>query len=76
MILDLIMPHMDGIETYKQIVSLYKRLPVLISSGYSSDSQFMTFLQDHKVPFISKPYSKQELLHHVEVLLAKESIVF
>jgi len=65
-ILDLMMPKMGGEETLEHMKRQYPDIPVVIASGYSSESlnQQMKFQQYDG--FIEKPYT---LLHLEEVII-------
>jgi PAS domain S-box-containing protein len=61
-ILDLTMPKLDGREVYKQIRSMHKTVPVLLTSGYH-ESQFCINSSDHDShsAFIQKPFVPNSL---------------
>ena len=56
-ILDMIMPDMDGGITFDRIRAIMPRIPVLLSSGYSQDNQALAILQKGCNGFIQKPYT-------------------
>lgn len=60
-ILDMIMPDMDGGKVFDHIKTFYPDLPVLLSSGYSIDGQAATIMQKGCNDFIQKPFNIQEL---------------
>ena len=60
-ILDLIMPGMDGGMTFDRIRDIQPEMPVLISSGYAIDGQATEILNRGCNGFIQKPYSLSEL---------------
>ena len=68
-ILDLNMPGMDGLETLERLRSLRRDLPVLIATGYADERLRGRILQNHKVGFITKPYSAQEVQEALNQLL-------
>ncbi|MBD3180587.1 MAG: response regulator [Candidatus Latescibacteria bacterium] len=55
-VLDLVMPEMNGQELFRRIRKSYKELPVIISSGYSEDQVVRRLLRDGAVSFLNKPY--------------------
>lgn len=60
-ILDLIMPGLDGSETFDLIRELYPLKPILISSGYAIDGQAKELLRKGRCSFIQKPYGMSEI---------------
>lgn len=68
-ILDMIMPKMDGPETYKRLKEMNPSLKILITSGYSHDSQnYKEFLNGIE-GFIQKPYKIDTLTKEVREIL-------
>ncbi len=72
-ILDLIMPKMNGIEVYNKIINQWGETRVLFSSGYSSE---ISKVMDNGDDFytISKPYAPAILLRAVREALDSEKI--
>jgi signal transduction histidine kinase/ActR/RegA family two-component response regulator len=68
-ILDLIMPGMDGNQTFERIRTLEPTMRVLLSSGYALDDQAETLLKKGCRGFIQKPFTLQELSHKVRAVL-------
>ena len=64
-ILDLIMPEMNGSETYDQLKAIDPCIRVLFSSGYSMDGVANDILQCDSVGFIQKPFNIEKLSHNV-----------
>ncbi len=64
-ILDLIMPEMDGVETFEALRAIDDDVRVLISSGYSKDERVERMLSRGKVGFVSKPFDAAALAEHV-----------
>lgn len=71
-ILDMIMPKIDGVETYKRLKRLNPSLKILISSGYSHDSHDYAVFQNGIEGFIQKPYKIGELTKKVRQILDKK----
>lgn len=63
--LDLIMPHMDGMETLRQIQTINPDVLVIIVSGYSDNTDSPKLAEyrkpDSKVQFLPKPYRAEDL---------------
>ena len=68
-ILDMIMPKMDGLETYKRLKEMNSFLKILITSGYSQDSQNHKEFRNGIEGFIQKPYKINMLAKKVREVL-------
>jgi two-component system cell cycle sensor histidine kinase/response regulator CckA len=67
-ILDLVMPQMNGQETYRQIKAFDPAIKVLVSSGYSKEAQITKMVEDGCDDFILKPFdvaSLSEKINHI-----------
>jgi len=60
-ILDLIMPGMNGGETYDRLKEMNSDIKVLLSSGYSINGQAREILDRGCSGFIQKPFSMKEI---------------
>jgi PAS domain S-box-containing protein len=60
-ILDMIMPGLDGGETFHAIRALRPSVPVLISTGYSAEEKVRKILAEANVALINKPFTFEEL---------------
>ena len=60
-LLDLIMPKRDGLETLREIRSIYADLPVIILSGASSTMNTVAAMKNGATDFLGKPVGHQEL---------------
>ncbi len=56
-ILDMIMPKMDGAMTFQRIREIHPGLPVILSSGYSLDGQAREIMQSGCNGFLQKPFN-------------------
>jgi len=68
-ILDMIMPGLDGKKTFDQIRRMAPTVPVLLSSGYSMDSKTAEILEQGGNGFIQKPFNMSELSQKVRSIL-------
>ena len=75
-LLDLMMPDMDGWEVYQQIKAddALKNTPVIVVTAKAQSIDKVLGLHIAKVDdYIAKPFSPQELLSSVEKVLAKSA---
>jgi signal transduction histidine kinase/DNA-binding response OmpR family regulator len=68
-ILDMIMPEMNGRETLVKLMELDKNVRVLLSSGYSIDGEAKTILDLGCRGFIQKPFRIEELSQKIREVL-------
>jgi len=68
-ILDMIMPDMNGEETYDRIKKIMPEVKVLLSSGYSIIGQAKHMLERGCNGFIQKPFNMKRLSHKVREVL-------
>lgn len=70
LITDLVMPGMGGIELANQLRAKYPHIQVLCLSGYSE-----TMLSEQQIcyPFLSKPFTIQQLMGRVREILDKKA---
>lgn len=71
-ILDLIMPGLDGSETFDRIREIQPDIPVMLSSGYSINGQAEEIMQKGGCGFIQKPYQISELSQAIRKILDME----
>jgi CheY-like chemotaxis protein len=60
-ILDYVMPKMDGAETFSRLKALDPDVKVVISSGYSKDGVIDAILDEGAIAFIQKPFDSMQL---------------
>ncbi len=67
-IMDIRMPEMDGIEALGKVISLNKKIPVIIYTAYSNyKSNFMTWTAD---AYLTKSSNLDELKEKIKELLS------
>jgi CheY-like chemotaxis protein len=71
-ILDLIMPGLDGSKTFDRIRKIQPDLPVMLSSGYSINGQATEILKRGGNGFIQKPFQISDLSQAIRKLLDKK----
>jgi DNA-binding response OmpR family regulator len=68
-LLDLIMPEMNGRDCLREILRASPQTKVIIASGYSADGEIDHALEDGAIASIKKPYLMRELLETVRAVL-------
>ena len=68
LILDVVMPKMNGKEVYQEICKSAKHIPVLFSSGYTADIINQKGVLDEGINFIAKPMTPHDLLAKVRAV--------
>ena len=71
-ILDMIMPGMNGGETYKKFKAINPDIKVLLSSGQSMDDQASGILKEGCDGFIQKPFDLVDLSKKIREILNKK----
>jgi signal transduction histidine kinase/CheY-like chemotaxis protein len=68
-LLDLIMPGMDGGQTFDGIRDIQPQMPVLLSSGYAINGQAIEIMKRGCNGFIQKPFNLTQLSKHIRKVL-------
>jgi CheY-like chemotaxis protein len=71
-ILDIIMPGMDGAAVFDQLQQIQSEVKVLLASGYSIEGQATGILNRGGSGFIAKPFTLQQLSQKISALLPPE----
>ena len=72
-LLDMIMPKMNGIDCYRKLKEINPRVRVIIASGYSDEKQDIQIKELGVKDFIEKPFKISKLSRCIADLLAKGS---
>lgn len=72
-ILDLVMPRMDGISLLKHIRDNYPDIPAVIISGMPLEKMHQLAATDGIVAYISKPFQADDLISTIKATLRKEA---
>jgi DNA-binding NarL/FixJ family response regulator len=67
----MIMPHMNGRETFYALRRVDPKVKIILSSGYSNEQDVQDLLQQGVEAFIPKPYNVQQFLYIVEEILRR-----
>jgi CheY-like chemotaxis protein len=68
-ILDMMMPHLSGEETFLKMREIYPQIKVILASGYSSSASTKAVLGAGAKSFIQKPFAIEELAVEVRKCL-------
>ena len=68
-ILDMIMPGMDGDQTFDLLREINSSIPILLSSGYSLNSQAKKIMEKGCNGFIQKPFLITQLSEKIQNIL-------
>ena len=60
-ILDMIMPKMGGVDTFKALRKIDPKAKIIIASGFSKDNSIIDLKDEGLVDFIGKPYHRRDL---------------
>lgn len=69
-ILDMVMPEMNGYEAFKRMKVINPKLRALLSSGYAMNGDAQKMLEDGAMGFVQKPYHRAELARTIQKILA------
>lgn len=68
-ILDIVMPSMDGSRVYKELKAINSDIKVLLCSGYSIDNKAAALLDEGCDGFIQKPFNIEELSRTIREII-------
>lgn len=68
-ILDLMMPHMDGADCFLELKRIKPNIKVLMSSGYNEQEITQRFIGKGLAGFLQKPYQIQQLLNMIRKVM-------
>jgi len=69
-VLDVVMPHLGGVEAYQKMQSMKPHLPVLFLTGYDSGRTLdnLRKLKKEHIMILNKPYYMEEFIEKIESL--------
>jgi len=70
-LLDMTMPRLSGEETFRELRSIKREVPVILSSGYSEQDATDRFAGKGLAGFIQKPYDAPELRRELREVLER-----
>lgn len=72
-IIDLVMPDVDGAELASKILAKQPDMKILVMSGYADDVVVHGIMDSKNVDFLGKPFSIRDLFTRVSVLLTQST---
>ncbi len=72
-LLDMVMPGMDGREVFRRVREINPRVKVIVSSGYSHDRDADDLLKQGAAGFVQKPYRMADLVKTVGNVLERNA---
>ena len=73
-IIDMIMPVMNGKETFNKMKIINPNVLALLSSGYSIDGEAQKILDEGVKGFLAKPYRRADLIQTIADLLHENRV--
>ena len=67
-ILDIVMPEMNGLEAYRHIARRHPEARFLFVSAYAQELDVDTFLDEGRASFVAKPFVPQFLVSKVQAI--------
>lgn len=74
-LVDVVMPHVDGAALVRHLRSTYPAQPILYMSAYPAEVLARHGETELDLPFLAKPFSREELLGKMAEALARASAV-
>jgi PAS domain S-box-containing protein len=71
-ILDMVMPGLDGRQTFAALQKINPHIRAILSSGYSMNENVQEILDDGVAAYIGKPFGRQELSEKITQVLLKK----
>jgi DNA-binding NtrC family response regulator len=69
-LLDLVMPRMDGEECLHALRAIDPGVRVVLSSGFDRSGRIGSILESHRVPFLQKPYRLETMAEALGIALS------
>jgi two-component system, cell cycle sensor histidine kinase and response regulator CckA len=69
-ILDLVMPKMDGGQTFLELKKINPKVKSIFCTGFASDTIITQLLAEESIPAVQKPFRQEDFLHVVQETLS------
>jgi len=70
-LLDFVMPHLDGYEVAKKIRQTLPKIPIIIASAYNEKEKLFKAIEVQTLQYIEKPITQEKLLFAFDLALEK-----
>ncbi|HEV8701096.1 MAG TPA: response regulator [Candidatus Polarisedimenticolia bacterium] len=70
-LLDMVMPRMGGLETFRRLIGMDRGARILLCSGYADNDKAQRALKEGALGLLPKPFTMTELLSRIDRILAK-----
>jgi two-component system, cell cycle sensor histidine kinase and response regulator CckA len=70
-ILDIVMPDMNGLEAYREIARCHPEARFLFMSAYAQELNLDAFLEEERTSFVAKPFVPQFLVSKVQAVCSE-----
>jgi two-component system response regulator AtoC len=74
-ILDILMPQMDGLETLRRLREMSETLPVIVLSAMGQTGTVVNAMKMKASDYLTKPFEPEELLITIEKVLEKANLI-
>ncbi len=71
-LLDMVMPRMGGLETYRRLLGMDRSVRVLLCSGFADNDQTQKAIREGALGLLPKPFAMTELLGRIERILGRK----
>jgi two-component system, cell cycle sensor histidine kinase and response regulator CckA len=72
-ILDMVMPEMNGEETFGLLKRIDPEVKIILASGYSTNDQIRNLMQNGCCAFLQKPFGNMELMMKVREVIGSKA---
>jgi len=69
-ILDMVMPRLEGQECFKRLKQIDPEVRVIVASGYALDGRAQEILDGGALDFFQKPFDMNQLVERIQQILA------
>jgi len=71
-LLDMVMPRMGGLETYRRLLGMDRTVRVLLCTGFADHEKTQKALKEGAVGLLQKPFTMTEILGKIARVLARK----
>jgi two-component system, cell cycle sensor histidine kinase and response regulator CckA len=70
-LLDMVMPRMGGLETYRRLLGMDRTTRVLLCSGFADNDKAQKAIKEGALGLLQKPFTMSELLSRIDRALGR-----